>query len=234
MDKEIKIFNEYYSRFDDEDLNIHRKYTHTFRVVGYAERIAKSLSLSEEDVTLAKVCALFHDIGRFVQWRDYQTFEDFKSVDHGDLSASILDSLGYENDIVRIAVKYHNKYAIPDDLSEREKMFCNITRDADKIDILETQKVYDINESVYKMSPEIKEDIDNERLVDNRKYDKDGYSLYKYFSFLYDLNYPESFKILKKLDLINKQFDIVANVCGEEFVKDYRKKFNDYLNERIG
>ncbi len=234
MDKEIKIFNEYYSKFDDEELNIHLKYDHTFRVVGYAERIAKSLKLSEEDITLAKVCALFHDIGRFVQWRDYQTFEDFKSVDHGDLSASILDSLGYENNIVRIAIKYHNKYAIPDDLSEREKMFCNITRDADKIDILETQKIYDITESVYKMSPEIKEDIDNERLVDNRKYDKDGYSLYKYFSFLYDLNYPESFKILKKLDLINKQFDIVANVCGEEFVKDYRKKFNDYLKERIG
>ena len=234
MDKEISIFNEYYSRFDDEELNIHLKYDHTFRVVGYAERIAKSLGLSEEDVTLAKVCALFHDIGRFVQWRDYQTFEDFKSVDHGDLSASILDSVGYENDIVRIAVKYHNKYAIPDDLSEREKMFCNITRDADKIDILETQKIYDINESVYKMSPEIRDDIDNERLVDNRKYDKDGYSLYKYFSFLYDMNYPESFKILKKLDLINKQFDIVASVCGEDIIKDYRKKFNDYLNERIG
>ena len=234
MDKEIELFNEYYSRFDDDNLNIHRKYTHTFRVVDYAEKIAKSLKLSEEDITLAKVCALFHDIGRFVQWRDYQTYVDPISVDHGDLSASILDSLGIENDIVRMAVKYHNKYAIPDDLSEREKMFCNITRDADKIDILETQKVYDINESVYKMSPEIRDDIDNRRLISNDKYDKEGYDFYRNLAFLFDVIYPESFKILKELDFINKQFDIVANEVGEDEIHEYRKIFNDYLNERIG
>ena len=36
--------------------------------------------------------------------------------------------------IIRKAVKYHNKYGLPDGLSNKELVYCNIIRDADKID----------------------------------------------------------------------------------------------------
>ncbi len=38
--------------------------------------------------------------------------------------------------IAELAIRNHNVYRLPDNLTERERMFCNILRDADKIDIL--------------------------------------------------------------------------------------------------
>ncbi len=38
--------------------------------------------------------------------------------------------------IAELAIRNHNVYRLPDNFTERERMFCNILRDADKIDIL--------------------------------------------------------------------------------------------------
>ena len=37
--------------------------------------------------------------------------------------------------IIKLAISVHSALRIPDDISEREAMFCNILRDADKVDI---------------------------------------------------------------------------------------------------
>ena len=37
-------------------------------------------------------------------------------------------------DIIKKSIKYHNKLDLPDSLGEKEKLFCNIIRDADKAD----------------------------------------------------------------------------------------------------
>ena len=41
MEEATKIFNNYYSNFDSSLDGVSRKYDHTFRVVEYAEKIAK-------------------------------------------------------------------------------------------------------------------------------------------------------------------------------------------------
>ena len=62
-------------------------------------------------------------------------------MDHGDLGAEFLR----EHDRIRIfaetdhdtilhAVEYHNKYRLPDTLSDRDRRFADITRDADKLE----------------------------------------------------------------------------------------------------
>lgn len=38
--------------------------------------------------------------------------------------------------IIDKAVAYHSDYRLPDDLSDRERLFCTITCDADDVDIL--------------------------------------------------------------------------------------------------
>ena len=134
-DKYLKIFNDYYAKFENDNCYIHRKYEHTFRVVDYAEKIAKSLNLSEKDIEIAKTCALLHDIARFKQITVYHTFEDAKSFDHGDEGYNILKELNTDDEILLLSTKYHNKYGLPE-LNERVKMFVNITRDADKLDIM--------------------------------------------------------------------------------------------------
>ena len=71
-------FNKYVSNFDMNINKINRKYYHTYRVVGYMEKLAKSIKLNESDEYLAKVCGLLHDIARFRQATEFQTFNDYK------------------------------------------------------------------------------------------------------------------------------------------------------------
>ena len=50
---------------------------------------------------LARLAALFHDVSRFKQYREFQTFRDADSFDHGEMSAEIfLHDFPMENGIV--------------------------------------------------------------------------------------------------------------------------------------
>lgn len=56
------------------------KYAHSLRVAALSERIAQSLSMEKEDIDLAWLIGILHDIGRFEQLRRYQTFFDYRSM----------------------------------------------------------------------------------------------------------------------------------------------------------
>ena len=62
-------FEAYLDEYDRADDKIHLKIVHTYGVVDAAEDIARRMGLDEEDVQLAKVIGLLHDIGRFEQIR---------------------------------------------------------------------------------------------------------------------------------------------------------------------
>ncbi len=121
---------------------IRLKIDHTLRVRDLCEEIAESLGLDAQDRELASFCGLMHDIGRFEQWKRYGTYMDARSVDHGDLGADLLEAGEVscfscdEPETVIKTVRYHNKFELPQTLSERERLFAGIVRDADKLDIL--------------------------------------------------------------------------------------------------
>ena len=228
------LFNSYYGKFDISQSGIYRKYDHTMRVVDYAEEIAKSLDLSEEDIDLARQCALFHDIARFKQWDEYKTFEDAQSFDHGDEGYNILKELGVTDEIILLSTKYHNKYAVPDDVDYRTKIFCNITRDADKLDILMEQKKV-CEDIEYKVAKTAVEDIKNHRQVHNLKYSDytDATVLLRCVAFIFDLNYKKSFEIIKETDVVNKKFDLILERFNEDEMKELKRICNEYIDERI-
>ena len=58
-------FQEYTDRYDSTDPKIKLKIDHTYRVADLCERIAKSLDLLQEDIDLAWLSGMLHDIGRF-------------------------------------------------------------------------------------------------------------------------------------------------------------------------
>lgn len=141
MKEYIDFFEDYLSSFDFEDKMLLLKKRHTYRVIKFCEDIATSLNLSKEDVLVSKLIGLFHDIGRFKQWETFNTFSDHKSVDHARLSTMILENKKIIDDLenkelIYKAILSHNKLEIDNTYSEREKMFCKIIRDADKLDIL--------------------------------------------------------------------------------------------------
>ena len=172
-----KTFEEYVERYDASNPRIALKVEHTYRVANLCDRIAQSLDLSPDDVDLAWLCGLLHDIGRFEQLRRWDTFRDAESANHATLGLQVLDGLDPATGlgsipsidpaanlgsspspaatpssatgslptfaphpawtpIIREAVAQHNALRLTDDLDPRTRTFCNIVRDADKVDIL--------------------------------------------------------------------------------------------------
>ncbi len=86
-------FEDYVNGFHSSEKEIQEsielKIGHTFRVCNNITKIARSLNLGGEDLSLAEVIALFHDVGRFEQLRMHRTFNDVASVDHAALGLSL-------------------------------------------------------------------------------------------------------------------------------------------------
>lgn len=82
-------FEAYLDEYDRADDKIHLKIVHTYGVVDAAEDIARRMGLGEEDVQLAKVIGLLHDIGRFEQIKRFDSFEP-GTMEHAAYGAQIL------------------------------------------------------------------------------------------------------------------------------------------------
>ncbi len=147
VDRLKRRFFEYADCFFSQDPEVERamqlKRDHTLRVCRNARMLSNKLGLSEHDSMIAEVSALFHDTGRFRQYRVYRTFRDSDSENHAALGVSeieansLLEGMDKEDRfLVLKAVEYHNALEVPEFMTERERFFLRLLRDADKLDIL--------------------------------------------------------------------------------------------------
>lgn len=122
------------------------KYTHSQRVAKDARLIAEGLDLALQNVQLAWVCGLVHDVGRFFQYEQYGSFSDADTMDHGLAGRRVLEageaSLHFAPDeweALVLAVEYHNRKTadLPGTLSIQAERLLKIIRDADKLDIMD-------------------------------------------------------------------------------------------------
>ena len=74
--KYINIFENYVSNYNKEDTLIEKKRTHSYRVAIHAAKIAQSINLNQEQIDIAYICGLFHDIGRFEQAKQSHTYDE--------------------------------------------------------------------------------------------------------------------------------------------------------------
>jgi len=146
FDRLKKWFFEYTAAFltgdNAVDTNYLLKQHHTLRVVKNSRLIAASLGWNREDAVLAQAAALFHDVGRFTQYQRFDTFNDRQSQNHAELGLEVLTALPLwrelprsQQEILAPAVRYHNAARIPDELSQNQRRFTKLLRDADKLDI---------------------------------------------------------------------------------------------------
>ncbi len=156
-EKYVKTFR---SANPEDQKNIELKEDHTRRVCKEILDIGKTLCLNEEDIYLAEVIALFHDIGRYEQYAHYRTFSDFKSEDHAMLGVKVLYETGILNSIdqstrelILRTIGYHNRAEIPQDETQRCIFFTKLLRDADKLDIWRVVTDY------YSQSNELRNEI---------------------------------------------------------------------------
>ena len=97
LDKLSDWFEHYAMSFADESGRLSKaaecKLVHTREVRNAAARIAKSpqgAKLSGSLALLAECGGLLHDVARFEQYKQFKTFQDAKSFDHGDAGARII------------------------------------------------------------------------------------------------------------------------------------------------
>jgi hypothetical protein len=124
------------------DANVELKDQHTRNTCSEMRYITGALDLPHNQCLLAETVALFHDLGRFEQFRDFRTFVDSVSLDHACHSAGLLEKLGLladlppeEQQVVTSAVRLHNVKALPAGLGPDVLLYTRLIRDADKMDI---------------------------------------------------------------------------------------------------
>lgn len=127
----------------DAQLDLKRR--HTDNVVAAAREIARREAVFADPTRHRALiaAALFHDVGRFQQLRDYKTYADALSCNHALLGAKILRREGFTRDeppvirrLVGIAVALHNRVTVPGGVMGDARIVLEGLRDADKLDIL--------------------------------------------------------------------------------------------------
>ena len=250
-----KIFGEYTDRYNSADPKIKLKVDHTYRVADLCERIGKSIGLAGIELDIAWMCGLLHDIGRFEQIRRYGTFSDADSIDHASLSTMILFG---ENDtdsgmirqfladsrwdeMIRNAVRWHSSYRIPDGLDEKTAMYCNILRDADKIDILRVnldtpmEDIYNVSTEELRFSqvtPEVMQAFDEHHAVVRAlKKTAVDYPV-GHISLVYELVYPVSRQIVKEQGYLTKLMDFqTENAVKKQQFAHIREEMGHFLEQ---
>ncbi|WP_319409821.1 HD domain-containing protein [uncultured Desulfosarcina sp.] len=118
------------------------KIDHTARVCENLCLLGKSIHLTDGQMRVAEAIGLFHDLGRFEQYRRYRTFNDRQSTNHASLGidvlneTAVLDSLPADEKAMIIeAIRFHNAPALPGNKPPASMVFMRLIRDADKLDI---------------------------------------------------------------------------------------------------
>ena len=147
----------------------------------------------------------------------------------------------YDN-IIKKAIKNHNKFSIEEGLSDDELLFSKIIRDADKIDIFyEAVTMFWVNEiekiEQQKIKPEIKKHFLEGNLINKKDVSmKDGAEkIIQVLAFIYDINFETSFKIIyenKYIDKIVDKFDFKIKETKDDFEK-IRNVANNYVENQI-
>lgn len=145
-DQLFKWYQDYVNSFIDEEGKLHPmkklKLEHSMRVTTNAKKIAEYSGWSKEDIYLAEICGLMHDVARYSQFKNHRTFQDHRSINHAEEGYKILKQLKpldilaeQEKHLVLTSTRLHNVKVIPDNLNEEEMRYLTLVRDCDKLDI---------------------------------------------------------------------------------------------------
>lgn len=247
-------FSGYYETFspscDEDRKNFDVKRKHTDAVCSNTLLISRDLELDDQRTLLAEAVALFHDVGRFPQYRQYKTFQDSISVNHAALGAKVLienavlrDLPDKEQDLIVRAVTLHNVLAIPGDLDQDLLQQVRMIRDADKLDIWRICLEYYAQPrsdrasavglglpDVPEYSPAILTNLHQRKLVllSSLKTLTDFKLLQ--LAWIFDVNFPATFRILAQRQYIDR-FAVTLPKTND--IADAVDAVREYLNEKL-
>ena len=242
FEKVSKIFDKYTSDYDMKDDKISLKYHHSYAVSKLMGELATNLGLNKEEIEIAKIIGLLHDIGRFEQWKKFKSFDD-RNVDHADESCNylfkdehtreFLDNDKYDL-VIENAIRYHNKLTIPE-MDDYSCMFTKMIRDMDKVDIYKQCAIhYEYTFNKDELSKEVIECFNKEESIPHKFRKSKSDSIIIMLAFIFDINFEESFDILVETDNFDLFLSVVEITPGsEEEWRKIREKCFDKINRGI-
>lgn len=256
IEKAKKAFKNFLEQYNDKNqLGFELKVIHTYHVVENARKIAVKLNLSDEDIYLAELIGLLHDIGRFEEITSTKQF-DSVSFDHASCGVKMLfennlirDFIEEDNydEIIKYSIENHNKLSIQGELNDKCLLHSKIIRDADKLDNFRVKKEEDIR-AMFPGKVKNEDDLQNSTLsskvftsIKNKKCVniRDRVTILDYWvcvlAFIFDLNFKETFEIVKDNDYINILIDrFNYNDLNTKREMEYiRNILNDFIDSKI-
>lgn len=143
--------------------------------------------------------------------------------------------------LLEMAIRQHNKYRVKEDLTERQRMFCDILRDADKVDIFKVNAdipmeiIYDVTTEELKngvITKELLESFYKKETVLKSVRRSAVDHIVGHISLLFELVYKESYRQAKEQGYVYKLLDFKSDVpeVNAEF-GDMRKYVDEFLME---
>ncbi len=241
----------FYTDDDYVNMNVRLKEDHTRRVCENIVAIGNDLDLDPHALLLAEVTALFHDIGRFEQFRRYRTFNDARSENHALLALRVLEEHDLlrrlppaEREIVSRSVRYHNVRAISGDESASVLFHARLLRDADKLDVYYTvityYRQYKEDPGGFKLELELPdepgytdiviENILNEQQTDYQKLKTLNDMKLLQLGWVYDVNFTATLKRISKCGYLKMLIDLLPQT---EDIEKVSEKILTYVDRRI-
>lgn len=249
-----KNFKKYFDSFtglsEDQRNNFLIKYEHSLRVAELCVTIARNLKLTEEEQETAFLSGIFHDIGRFKQLIEFNTFNDTLSVDHADYSVQVINENAmldgfneeYKNKILQ-AIQFHNKRELPKESVQDELSCARILRDADKLDILQVITDYYTNPRAVPnhtltwempkggiVSAEVAKQILAGKLVSKADVSSLIDIKIMQLSWAFDINYKPSFDILMRQRYLEK---IYSSLPKSDLVIEIYRKVKVFAENKV-
>lgn len=222
------------------------KIDHTFRVVGHSLQYTEPLP---DSIRLASaIAALYHDLGRFSQYKEFSTFHDGSSCNHALRSVDELEKLGflppsqpYRKEIID-AIRLHNQKRLSEPLPPSSTFFYHLLRDCDKTDVLAVLKGHYQsagNRDRYltlglseepKISPEVIAALEAGHIVDLRHLRTVHDFKLLQIGWIFDIRHRETYEFI----LSRKDFQAILDTIPPDLLPvDFRRNFDGMLKKEL-
>lgn len=245
-------FEKYLDEYDREDEQICLKIVHTYGVVKYAGEIARKMECSGEDVELAELIGLLHDIGRFEQIRRFHSFEP-GTMDHAVFGAELL--FGEEklirrfveddkfDELIDAAIRKHSDFKLEGIHDARTLFHAKLIRDADKLDNCRV-KLEDAMETLldlsadevgkYAISPKVREDAFAGKCICSKDRRTPMDYWVSYVAYFYDLNFRETLDIVAEEQYVKRIIGRVpyTNEQTKKTMEELERQLTEYVRRK--
>lgn len=247
-------FEQYVRSYESDDTDINKnillKKNHTKTVCQEITDLGKKLRLSQQELYLAEIIALLHDVGRFEQYTRYRTFADIRSEDHARLGIKVIKEKKLLNNLswkiqllILFCIRHHNQAFLPWLAPKKYIFFSKLLRDADKLDIWNVLAYYYTDQYQIKnqainldlpdtkeVSPQVYKNIMSEKIIKVKMLKNLNDFKILQMAWIFDINFPQVFKIIKQRNYLDAIYQTMPKTRQ---IKNIYHKIQSYLTAKL-